>query len=49
MSTLLHNAYVAVLDEAGTEHEDGWVLLADGQIEQVGSGPQPDAGERDCV
>ena len=46
MTTLLHNAYVAVLDEAGTEHEDGWVLVADGRIEQVGSGHQPEADER---
>jgi cytosine/adenosine deaminase-related metal-dependent hydrolase len=46
LSTLLHNAYVAVLDGAETEHEDGWVLVADGRIEQVGSGHQPDADER---
>ena len=35
-----------MLDEAGTEHEDGWVLVADGRIEQVGSGQQPEADER---
>ena len=38
MSTLLANAYVVVMDDAGTEHEGGWVLLADGLIEQVGGG-----------
>ncbi len=46
MSTLLHNAYVVVMDDAGTEHESGWVLVADGRIGQVGSGHQPDADER---
>jgi cytosine/adenosine deaminase-related metal-dependent hydrolase len=46
LTTLLHNAYVAVLDEAGTEHEEGWVLMADGRIEQAGSGHQPEADER---
>ncbi|HEU4941734.1 MAG TPA: 8-oxoguanine deaminase [Gaiellaceae bacterium] len=46
MSTLLHNAYVVVLDDGRTEHEDGWVLLDDGRIGQVGSGDPPDADER---
>ena len=46
MTTLLHNAHVVVMDDAGTEHENGWVLLADGRIGQVGSGDQPDADER---
>ena len=46
MSTLLHNAHVVVVDDGGTEHEDGWVLVADGRIGQVGSGDQPDADER---
>ena len=34
------------MDDAGTEHENGWVLVADGRIGQVGSGEQPDADER---
>ncbi|HEY7707717.1 MAG TPA: 8-oxoguanine deaminase [Gaiellaceae bacterium] len=46
MSTLLHNAYVVVVDDAGTEHEDGWVLVDDGRIGQVGSGDHPVADER---
>ena len=46
MTTLLHNAYVVVMDDVVTEHESGWVLLADGLIGQVGSGPQPEADER---
>jgi cytosine/adenosine deaminase-related metal-dependent hydrolase len=46
VTTLLHNAYVVVMDDAATEYEDGWVLVADGQIGQVGSGHHPDADER---
>jgi cytosine/adenosine deaminase-related metal-dependent hydrolase len=46
VSTLLDNAYVVAMDDAGTEHEDGWVLVADGRIGQVGSGDRPPADER---
>src|SRR5512132_3510053 len=38
MSTLLHNAHVATMDDAGTEHDDGWVLIRDGTVEAVGGG-----------
>jgi cytosine/adenosine deaminase-related metal-dependent hydrolase len=43
---LLTNAYVATMDDAGSEHEDGWLLLLDGLIEAVGGGAPPDAEER---
>jgi cytosine/adenosine deaminase-related metal-dependent hydrolase len=33
------------MDDAGTEHESGWVLVDDGRIGQVGNGHQPDADE----
>ncbi len=46
MSLLLHNAYVATMDDAGTEHEDGWVLMRDGVVDAAGSGPPPDADDR---
>jgi cytosine/adenosine deaminase-related metal-dependent hydrolase len=46
LSTLLHNAYVVVMDDAASELEDGWVLVADGLIGQVGSGHQPEADDR---
>jgi cytosine/adenosine deaminase-related metal-dependent hydrolase len=46
MSTLLHGAQVVAMDDAGSEHEDGWVLIANGAIESVGSGGQPEADER---
>jgi cytosine/adenosine deaminase-related metal-dependent hydrolase len=34
------------VDEAGTEHEDGWVLIRDGWVEAVGDGEPPEADER---
>jgi cytosine/adenosine deaminase-related metal-dependent hydrolase len=46
MSTLLHGAQVVAMDDAGSEHEDGWVLIENGAIESVGSGGQPEADER---
>ncbi len=45
MTTLLRNAHIVVMDDEGTEHEGGWVLLTDGLVGQVGSGPQPEAEE----
>jgi cytosine/adenosine deaminase-related metal-dependent hydrolase len=46
MSTLLHNAYVATMDDAGSEHENGWILIADGRIADVGGGFPPEEHER---
>src|SRR5205085_447007 len=46
MSLLLANAHVATMDDAGSEHTDGWVLMADGSIEAVGGGAPPAADER---
>ena len=46
MKVLLHNALVVVMDDAATEHEDGWVLIADGLVDSVGSGAPPEADER---
>ncbi len=45
MSTLFTNAYVVVGDEAGTEHDGGWLLVDDGFVAGVGSGERPSAGE----
>ncbi|MDQ3777699.1 MAG: 8-oxoguanine deaminase [Actinomycetota bacterium] len=45
MRTLLRNGHVVVMDDTGTEHEGGWVLLDDALIGGVGSGTQPDADE----
>src|SRR5262245_45332837 len=43
---LLAGAHVVTMDDAGTEHPDGWVLLREGVIEAVGAGPAPPAEER---
>jgi cytosine/adenosine deaminase-related metal-dependent hydrolase len=45
VTTLLKNAHVVVMDDAGTEHESGWVLIGDGRIDQVGIGSPPGADE----
>jgi cytosine/adenosine deaminase-related metal-dependent hydrolase len=46
VKTLLHNAWVVTMDDAGAEHPGGWVLMADGAVEAVGGEPPPDADER---
>ena len=45
MKTLLANAHVVTMDDAGTEHEGGWVLLEEGLVSEVGSADPPDADE----
>jgi cytosine/adenosine deaminase-related metal-dependent hydrolase len=42
---LLTGAHVVTMDEAGTEHPDGWVLIEGGLVGSVGGGAPP-AGER---
>jgi cytosine/adenosine deaminase-related metal-dependent hydrolase len=46
LALLLHNGWICTVDEAGTEHEDGWVLVEAGRIAAVGGGAPPEAGER---
>ncbi len=46
MKRLFRNAYVVVMDDAGTEHEDGWVLVEDGLVAATGGGSEPEADER---
>ncbi len=46
MKRLFANAYVVVMDDAGTEHEDGWVLVEDDVIAATGGGAEPEADER---
>ena len=46
MSLLLSGAHVVTMDDAGSEHEDGWVLVEDGRIASVGGGVAPEADER---
>src|SRR5437867_12081491 len=45
MTTLLVNAHVVTMDDEGTEHENGWVLLGDGLVSDVGTGARPAADE----
>jgi len=45
LSTLLTNAHVVTMDDAGTEYEGGWILIEDGLVKSSGTGPQPDADE----
>jgi cytosine/adenosine deaminase-related metal-dependent hydrolase len=45
MSTLLHDAWIVTMDDAGIEHEDGWVLIRGGLVEAVGVGAPPEADE----
>jgi len=34
------------MDDAGTEHDDGWILIRDGVVDAVGGGQPPEADER---
>jgi cytosine/adenosine deaminase-related metal-dependent hydrolase len=47
MKSLLAGGYVVTMDDAGTEHPDGWILIEDGVVSQVGAGPEPEADERE--
>jgi cytosine/adenosine deaminase-related metal-dependent hydrolase len=40
---LYRNAYLVTMDDAGTEHDGGWLLVEDGLIEAVGAGDPPEA------
>jgi 8-oxoguanine deaminase len=42
---ILANAYVAAMDDAGTEHDRGWLRIEDGVIAALGSGDPPEPGE----
>jgi cytosine/adenosine deaminase-related metal-dependent hydrolase len=35
------------MDDAGTEHESGWVLAEDGLVAETGAGPEPEAESRE--
>ncbi len=45
MKQLFANGHVVTMDDAGTEHDGAWVLVADGLVEAVGAGTPP-AAER---
>src|SRR6266508_3920956 len=35
------------MDDAGTEHESGWVVVEDGVVREVGGGPEPEVDARE--
>ena len=43
MRTLFANGHIATMDEAGTEIPNGWLLVDDGFVEEVGSDNPPPA------
>ncbi|HLY94493.1 MAG TPA: amidohydrolase family protein, partial [Gaiellaceae bacterium] len=43
---LLTGAHVVTMDDAGTEHPDGWVRIEDGRVAAVGGGVPPAVEER---
>jgi cytosine/adenosine deaminase-related metal-dependent hydrolase len=43
---LFANAHVVVMDDAGSEHESGWVVAENGVVAAVGAGVEPEADER---
>src|SRR5207244_7748137 len=45
VSRLFTDAYVVTMDGDRTEHDGGWILVADGRIEAVGAGDPPAADE----
>ena len=46
MSTIYAGGWIVTCDDAGTEHESGWLLVEDGVVTAVGGGAEPDAHER---
>lgn len=46
MRTLYANGWVATMDDAGTEHRDGWVLVDGAVIAEIGAGAEPEHEER---
>jgi cytosine/adenosine deaminase-related metal-dependent hydrolase len=46
MTRLFAGGWIVTCDDAGTEHESGWLLVENGVLSAVGSGPEPEADER---
>src|SRR5204863_5276885 len=45
MTLLLANGWICTMDDAGTEHPNGWLLVSDGLVSAVGGGAPPDGAE----
>jgi 8-oxoguanine deaminase len=46
MRRLFANGWIVTVDDAGTEHPNGWVLISDGVIAAVGDSAEPPHDER---
>jgi 8-oxoguanine deaminase len=46
VKTVYTGAYVVTMDDAGTEYENGWLLVDDGLVAAVGDGEEPRAEMR---
>jgi cytosine/adenosine deaminase-related metal-dependent hydrolase len=46
VSRLFAGGHLVTMDDAGSEHDDGWVLVEGGLVAAVGSGAEPEADER---
>jgi cytosine/adenosine deaminase-related metal-dependent hydrolase len=46
MRRLFAGGWIVTGDDAGTEHEHGWLLVGDGVVVATGGGPEPEATER---
>jgi cytosine/adenosine deaminase-related metal-dependent hydrolase len=42
---ILANARLVTMDDAGTEHEHGWLRVEDGRIAELGAGEPPEPGD----
>jgi 8-oxoguanine deaminase len=45
VSRVYKNAWIVVMDDAGTEHPSGWMLVEDGLVSATGSGTAPNSEE----
>ena len=43
--TVLANAHIVTMDDAGTELAGGWIRIEDGFVAEIGSGQPPEPGE----
>jgi cytosine/adenosine deaminase-related metal-dependent hydrolase len=46
VKSLYAGGWIVTCDDAGTEHEDGWLLVEDGFVAATGGGEEPEADER---
>jgi len=46
VKTLYTDGWIVTCDDAGSEHESGWLLVEDGLVAAVGGGEEPQANER---